>query len=197
MTTTIVRGGTRTQILDVAERLVQTRGFNDFSYADIAAELSVTTAALHYHFRSKASLGDAMIQRYSERFFVALDAIAATTADVRDRVEAYVELYRDVLAADRMCLCGVLAAEYQTLPDSMRAAVRDFFDRNETWLVGLLEEGARTNRFQSALPARDTARMIVDTLEGAVMIARAQHDPERFRAVATRLVRTLDAAHHS
>jgi TetR/AcrR family transcriptional repressor of nem operon len=195
MTTSMVRGSTRTQILDVAERLVQTRGFNDFSYADIAAELSVTTAALHYHFRSKASLGDAMIERYSDRFFAALDGIAATTPDPHDRVEAYVDLYRDVLAAGRMCLCGVLAAEYQTLPDSMRDAVRSFFDRNEAWLIGLLEEGSRTNRFESAMPARDTARMIVDTLEGAVMIARAQHDPERFGAVASRLVRALDAVH--
>src|SRR6059058_3299963 len=105
MTTTIVRGGTRTQILDVAERLVQTRGFNDFSYADIAAELSVTTAALHYHFRSKAALGDALIERYSMRFFAELDRITAGTTDARERVEGYVNLYRGVLAAGRMCLC--------------------------------------------------------------------------------------------
>ena len=41
--------GTASKILDVAERLVQVRGFNGFSYADIAAELHITKAALHYH----------------------------------------------------------------------------------------------------------------------------------------------------
>jgi TetR/AcrR family transcriptional repressor of nem operon len=184
---------TRTQILDVAERLVQTRGFNDFSYADIAAELAVTNAALHYHFRTKAALGDALIERYAERFFGALDRIAAESNDAGDQVEAYIDLYRQVLAADRMCLCGVLAAEYPTLPESMRAAVQRFFDRNETWLVALLEDGARTRRLDAAESARDTARMIVDTLEGAVMIARAQHDPDRFKGVATRLLRTVRA----
>ena len=46
---------TATQILDVAERLVQVRGFNGFSYADVAAELNITKAALHYHFAGKAS----------------------------------------------------------------------------------------------------------------------------------------------
>ena len=49
--------GTPERILDVAERLVQLRGFNDFSYADIARELGITTASLHYHFPSKAELG--------------------------------------------------------------------------------------------------------------------------------------------
>ena len=52
------------RILDIAERLAQTRGFNGFSYADIAEELAVTKASLHYHFRSKADLGQALIVRY-------------------------------------------------------------------------------------------------------------------------------------
>ena len=58
---------TRSSILDVGERLVQVRGFNGFSYADVAAELSVTKASLHYHFPSKAELGEALIARYAER----------------------------------------------------------------------------------------------------------------------------------
>ena len=42
----------------VAERLVQVRGFNGFSYADVADELDITKAALHYHFPGKAELGE-------------------------------------------------------------------------------------------------------------------------------------------
>ena len=45
--------GTATRILDIAEGLVQTRGFNGFSYADVAGELRVTAACLHYHSRGK------------------------------------------------------------------------------------------------------------------------------------------------
>ncbi len=56
---------TRTRILDVGERLVQVRGFNGFSYADVAAELSVAKASLHYHFPSKAELGEAIVTRYA------------------------------------------------------------------------------------------------------------------------------------
>jgi hypothetical protein len=47
----------------------------------------------------------------------------------------------DQRSADRrMCLCGMLAAAYPTLPDAMRASVVRFFDQNETWLDRVLEQ---------------------------------------------------------
>jgi TetR/AcrR family transcriptional regulator, transcriptional repressor for nem operon len=45
--------GTPARILDVAGRLVQIRGFNGLSHADVAAELQITSGALHYHFAGK------------------------------------------------------------------------------------------------------------------------------------------------
>ena len=68
-------GGTAARILDAAEDLVQVRGFNGFSYADISAELGITKAALHYHFAAKADLGQALIARYTSRFAGELAAI--------------------------------------------------------------------------------------------------------------------------
>ena len=63
------------RILSEAQRLVQMRGFNGFSYADIAETLGVTKASLHYHFPSKAELGRRLIDRYREDFLAALRAI--------------------------------------------------------------------------------------------------------------------------
>ena len=51
------------RILDVAEGLLQARGYNGFSYADVAGELRITRAALHYHYRGKAELGEALTER--------------------------------------------------------------------------------------------------------------------------------------
>jgi AcrR family transcriptional regulator len=106
---------TSERILDIAERLVQTRGFNSFSYGDIAKELGITTASLHYHFRGKAELGQALITRYTERFREALDRIDQEVPEPSAKLEAYADLYAGVLEGKRMCMCGVLAAEYQTL----------------------------------------------------------------------------------
>ncbi len=185
--------GTAGQILDVAERLVQTRGFNYFSYADIAAELALTKPALHYHFRSKALLGEALISRYTDRFFGALNTIDSAGADAQTRLDRFIALYRTMLSSGRMCLCGVFAAEYPTLPPAMCVAVLDFFDRNETWLEAVLRQGVAEQTMVVAEPARDVARMIIDTVEGATMIARAHDDPERFNRVTEQMLSALRA----
>jgi TetR/AcrR family transcriptional repressor of nem operon len=184
---------TATEILDTAERLVQVRGFNAFSYADIAAALGITKASLHYHFPSKAELGRALIERYSVRFGTALAEIDAAGGDANAKLAAYAEIYADVLRDRRMCLCGMLAADYDTLPDPMRAAVVSFFDRNEAWLVAVLAQGEREGSLQLQGSEREAAQAIVSGLEGAMLIARPYEDVSRFESAATRLLRSFAA----
>jgi TetR/AcrR family transcriptional regulator, transcriptional repressor for nem operon len=186
-----VRGGTADQVLDVAERLLQERGYNGFSYADAAAELGITKAALHYHFASKAELGTALIDRYASRFADALAAIDVSDADAAATLAAYAELYATVLRDGRMCLCGMLAAEYQTLPAPMREAVTRFFDDNETWLTDVIESGRRAGELRVAGSAHDAARLLVGGLEGAMLVARLRGDPARFDASADQLLAAM------
>ncbi len=179
---------TATRILDSAERLVQARGFNGFSYADVAAELGVTKASLHYHFPGKTELGQALITRYAERFTAQLDRIAAAVPDAPARLTAYAALYADVLRGERLCLCGMLAADYATLPDPIRAGVVAFFDDNEAWLQTVLDQGRVDGSLRLALPSRQAARLIVSALEGAMLVARPYGDVERFTAAADGLL---------
>jgi TetR/AcrR family transcriptional repressor of nem operon len=176
------------KILDVAERLVQTRGFNGFSYADIAAELEITKPALHYHFANKAELGRALVERYTDRFASALVEANGSQHNAATRLATYTGLYVDVLRHGRMCLCGMLAAEYQTLPEQVQQAVMGFFDRNETWIVDVLERGRddRTLRFDGE--PSEVARFVVSELEGAMLLARLRDDPELFETAVRRLL---------
>jgi TetR/AcrR family transcriptional regulator, transcriptional repressor for nem operon len=182
---------TAQRILDVAERLVQSRGFNGFSYANVAAELNITTASLHYHFPSKAELGEALIVRYSARFADALQAIDSSVPDAPAKLAAYASLYADVLRGERMCLCGILAAEYDTLPDAMREAVVRFFDENEVWLAGVLAEGDADQTLSFDGSSRDAAQTILSGLEGAMLVTRPYGDMARFDAAAARLLAGL------
>ena len=184
---------TASRILDIAERLVQSRGFNGFSYADIAAELNVTKASLHYHFPGKAELGEALIVRYAARFADALEQIDEQGGDARARLDAYAGIYGDVLRDQRMCLCGMLAADYETLPEPMQAAVIRYIDDNETWLVGVLERGIEEGSLQLAGSPRDAAQTIVSGLEGAMLVARPYGDVHRFEAAAAGLLSVLAA----
>jgi TetR/AcrR family transcriptional repressor of nem operon len=179
---------TATEILDIAERLIQRRGFSGFSYADIAAELGITKASLHYHFPSKAELGESLITRYAARFADALTQIGARAEPATDKLEAYCAIYRAVLAEQRMCLCGMLAAEYEVLPDPMRRAVVAFFDHNQAWLSTLLEEGSVAGTLRFAGTADHAARSIIAALEGAMLVSRPYGNTAMLDSVADRLI---------
>ena len=185
--------GTGARILDVAEGLVQVRGFNGFSYADISAELGITKAALHYHYAAKADLGLALITRYAGRFTEALGRIDTSGAAAADRLAGYADLYGRVLREGRMCLCGMLAAEYQTLPPPMRDAVTSFFEANERWLEKVLEEGREDGTLRFAGTPGAAAQVVIACLEGAMLVARPQGDLDRFESVSASLLAGLTA----
>lgn len=187
---------TATRILDSAERLVQARGYNGFSYADVAGELGITKAGMHYHFASKTELGQALIDRYSERFSEALEQIESSVKDAPARLDAYAALYAEVLRGRRMCLCGMLAAEYATLPKPIRERLRAFFDHNEAWLQRLLEQGSTDGSLRLNGPPLQIAQLIVSALEGAMLVARPYGELDRFESAVRGLKASLttDAA---
>jgi TetR/AcrR family transcriptional regulator, transcriptional repressor for nem operon len=193
MTAGSARGdaGTAARILDVAEALVQVRGFNGFSYADIAVEVGISKAALHYHFAGKADLGLALITRYATRFTDALAVVDRAGMTPAGRLAEYATVYLRVLRQHRMCLCGMLAAEYQTLPQPMQEAVTSFLDANENWLEKALEDGRQDGSLRFPGTARDTARMIIACLEGAMLVTRPYDDTSRFQAVTASLLAGL------
>jgi TetR/AcrR family transcriptional repressor of nem operon len=186
--------GTTVRILDVAERMLQVRGYNGFSYGDVAAELDITRAALHYHFKGKAELGQALIERYATRFAAALERLDATVPDPVARLHGYVDLYTDVVSADRMCLCGMLAAEHRTLPEALQKAVCAFFASNTAWLRKVLDEGRADGSLAFAGSSADTAAMVLGALEGAMLINRLDGETARFTATANQLLAGLTAA---
>jgi TetR/AcrR family transcriptional repressor of nem operon len=184
---------TAERILDVSERLVQERGFNAFSYANVATEVGMTTASLHYHFPGKDQLGEALITRYTQRFLEALAGIEAELAGAPERLAGYVALYAQTLDGGRMCLCGMLAADFETLSAPVRAAVVEFFDDNERWLTRVLNEGRREGTLAFTGAPEVTARLLISGLEGALLVARPYAEPHRFRSIAETLLASVAA----
>lgn len=185
------RGGTAEHILLTATELTQTRGFNGFSFADVADRLGMTKAALHYHFPSKATLGVAMVQRYGEQFDHVLQRIDTQRRSAVERLRSYVALYTGVLDMERMCLCGMLAAEQHTLPAQMQRAVLAFFDQQERWLTDVLTQGVADDELILTGSPQAEARLLLDGLEGAMPVAATRHDVRRFKRAAALLLAHL------
>lgn len=185
--------GTAARILDIAERLVQSRGYNAFSYADVAHAVGIRKASLHYHFATKADLGQALVSRYRQVFLEALAAIEAREAGAPERLRDYVALYDAVLRKKRMCMCGMLATDAATLPRAMRDSVARFFDENVAWLARVLDQGRKRKELRFEGTTASMASFFVSTLEGAMLIAHGSGDHARFESAASRLVATVAA----
>jgi len=154
----------------------------------VSAELGITKAALHYHFPGKAELGESLITRYTERFGDVLAAIDAEGMSAPDKLLAYCDIYRGTLRAERMCLCGMLAAEYNTLGQPMRDAILKFFDQNQRWLAAMLQTGRQAASLRFAGAVEQGAKMIIAAHEGARLVARPYHDTAVLDAVMDRLL---------
>jgi TetR/AcrR family transcriptional repressor of nem operon len=171
---------TKQAIMDAARLMVQSRGYNALSFRDIATAVGVKSASVHYHFPTKGDLGAALAQRYTEDAVAYFDALLAEDLDVKACIRKYTDVFRGALVNDnRMCLCGIMAAERDDLPDEVRAEVDRFTDANIRWLVALL---SRQTPKATPRAVKDRALAIFAAIGGAQLVARGRGDVALFDA---------------
>ncbi|MEM6653524.1 MAG: TetR/AcrR family transcriptional regulator [Pseudomonadota bacterium] len=161
----------RDEIMDVAERLIRAHGYSGFSFREVAKEVGIKSASVHYHFPTKPDLAAAVAKRYRERFAEALEAEEQRSTT---RIKAWRTLFHDALKRDGlMCLCGVLATEGASLPPQVAGEARAFME------FGI----ASLNQSRPGEGVR-----ILSQLEGAMLIARSAGDPRVFAQATEDLV---------
>jgi TetR/AcrR family transcriptional regulator, transcriptional repressor for nem operon len=179
------------RILTSAQKLVQQRGFNGFSYADIASEVGIRKASLHHHFPTKTDLGVALLEVYSVQLDSELMQISSLLLPADAKLAAYVALYRYSLQAECMCLGGMLATEALTLDAVMLPGLKRFFARNTEWLADVIAEGRTQQLFTLNGTPEDHARIFLSALQGALLIARVTGDCAAFEQTTGLLITDL------
>lgn len=187
-------GNTTERLLDVAQEFAQLRGYNAFSYRDLAERVGIRAASIHHHFPAKGDLGKALVSRYRARFRDAVAAIAARQVDAPAKLEAFVALFKDTFEQDgRLCLGGMFAADLPTLPPEVAEQVRGFYAENEAWLARVLDAGRRASELHFEGTPRDAAAALLDGLEGALLAARAHGSSARFARASRWLLLAVGA----
>lgn len=182
---------TRGDLLYEAEVLVRRHGYSAFSYADLAEAVGIRKASIHHHFPTKADLAAALVVAYDARYDTALAGIMSATDDGMVRVESYGRLYLEGVEQGLGCLCAVLATELPTLPPRLRADLALFFAKHIGWLKTALMDGQANGTVRIRLDPASHARMIVATLEGALMMERVLSGAAGFRSVRDALLDSL------
>lgn len=125
---------TKTKIMDAAEHMTQTRGINGFSYLDLADEVGVKTSSIHYHFKTKADLLLAMVERIEIMHGQAMASMQERIASPEARVRQVVKLFQQYVKENKFCLCGMMAAELQSVSEEVKTRLKSYFNQFQNWL---------------------------------------------------------------
>jgi len=165
------------EIVDAAENMIRERGYNGFSFREIADAVGVKSASVHYHFPTKGDLGAVVAKTYTEKFIGSLGDPEAPTITPKKQIENYIDACRyAIVKQGKMCLCGMLGAEVAALPDEVARETKTFFEKNIEWLTKVY---ARMTGVGPAAALR-RAHGAVATVEGAMILARTLKDDDAF-----------------
>lgn len=187
---------TREQLLDVAQELIQRRGLNGMSFQDLSDTVGIRKASVHHHFASKAEMVDALLIRYLQQFNTLLDQILASRVTGKTKLKRYCNLFVETLESgqnDKGCLCGMLMAEMLSLDKSGQSKVRTFLHSNSAAVETILSEGGNDGSLKPLSSTNATARMVLATLEGGLLVARCDGGPKQLAEIASRLTQLLSA----
>lgn len=164
----------RETILTAARLRAQAHGYTGLNFRDLAEEVGIKSASLHYYFPTKADLGEAVARRYREDSAAGLEKMWAKSQDPAACLKRYPGVFRKALEdGNRMCMCSQMAAEFDDLPDAVKVEVKRFADDHMDWLAKVLS-AAKPGATSAA--TRQRARAIYSAVTGAQLLARSRAD---------------------
>jgi AcrR family transcriptional regulator len=182
---------TKKDILDLAEKLIKTRGYHGFSYKDIAGTLQVKNAAIHYHFPQKENLGTEVLEREIRRFTRWKEKQEMEKLTFPVRLENFILIYENqVKDQHSACLVGASASVYPVLPDPIKERASQLANQMLDYLQYLLEEGRTRGELHFNGNPADKARLIASALAGGLQLTRLE-GRQFFQSVKDQLMNEL------
>jgi len=176
---------TSDKILDIAQSLIVAGGYNGFSYADISAAIGIRKASIHHHFPAKAELVAVLIDRYRQQAEEGLKSLREHVSSPAEQLQFYLNYWQACIqdATQPFCVCAMLASEMQMLPEEVASRVRSHFQTLAKWLTSVLQAGEEQGLLRLDKRPEEEAQMLMASVHGAMLSARAFGDPKLFAAI--------------
>ena len=178
---------TRENITRAAAGLFALKGYHDTTLEDVRRAAEVTTGAFFHHFASKEDLGFAVLDSHMERRRQELDRLEQDMpAPGNDDPLALVFRRLDAIAkmvssrAHRKCGCiiGNLSTSLSDTHEGFRQRLASCFDEMAMEFQPHLEAAVKLHGSDRRTDAKALARYIVAVIEGSIMLARTQRNPQ-------------------
>lgn len=157
----MIAASRRQELVDAAFRRIAERGFEGLRTRDVANEVGVNIATLHYYFPTKEALIGAVVQRAMDRFRTTLEPHGSPDSQLRNYLRATGKLLRDEpnlgAVMSELALRSVRDAGTRKIMDEMYGQWHDV-------VRGLLRRAARQGKLRAGLDTQSTAALIVATL---------------------------------
>ncbi|MEP7453310.1 TetR/AcrR family transcriptional regulator [Phyllobacterium sp. SB3] len=178
---------TSEKILDIAQSLIVSGGYNGFSYADISVAIGIRKASIHHHFPTKAELVSVLVDRYRRQAEAGLQSLTEQVVSPAEQLQSYLNYWQTCIqdSSHPFCVCAMLAGEMQMLPEEVASGVRVHFQSLAAWLTSVLRAGVEQGLFRLSKRPEDEAQMLMASVHGAMLSARAFGDPGLFTTIVT------------
>lgn len=166
-------GGTKSRLIQAAEKTIYQQGFENTTLADIAQEAGVPLGNVYYHFKTKAAIGDAVIEKRLEDNRSLLSKLE-NESDPKKRLELFIQLtvdQRDSVARWG-CPIGSFCTELHKQGGALADNSTKLFAANLKWIeTQFTDLGKKDN-------AKNLALHLLAGMQGAGLLAHSFGDPE-------------------
>jgi TetR/AcrR family transcriptional repressor of nem operon len=172
--------GTAEKIRNVPHDLIATRGYADFSDADVAELVGVRKASIHHHFSSKLDLVVATLREHRANVLLATSRLTENVTDPFQRLQLYIQHWEGCIRSNKrpICIAVLLSSELPSLPVEIQPEVQAHFKDLANWVRSTLKEGFKHRSIRLPQTVESETRSFVALVHGAMFSARALDSPE-------------------
>lgn len=169
----------RDKILTEGLRVVHERGFAGASVRDIVQAAGVPQGSFTNHFASKEAFGLEILDLYYANSCSTQSLTLRNEAlPPLQRLRAYIEASRDRLNRDGMrtgCLLGNFTAESSEHSEPIRQRLVEIYGETQQAIAECLTAAVAEGALPADTDCQDMAGVIQTSIQGAILMAKAQH----------------------
>ncbi|MGC8667404.1 MAG: TetR/AcrR family transcriptional regulator [Chthonomonadales bacterium] len=187
--------GSKQKLLHAARELFYRNGFIATSVDDIIAAARVSKSNFYYHFKSKEELGLAVLdQRRCELEGLLAGSLQNENLPPMERVKRFLTPLMDPEDGGDPAGCpfGNLIAEMAEHSETFRCRLSSMFNGLTSTICTVVEEGQRIGQFRTDLSADAIAALMVQTVQGAHLLAKCHKKREAYLRSVDALIRLIE-----
>jgi TetR/AcrR family transcriptional regulator, transcriptional repressor for nem operon len=166
----------KTQIIDLALKLIKEKGYVAFSYDDISKYFGVTKASIHYHFEKKEDLGVAVADSIVKNLQDLKVSINTPSLTVKEKLMLFIHKRAEQFTGTEICPISSLQADFESLPDALRKRVEEISRLEISIMIEIVANAQNKKTVIGLESIKSLSSMILCSIKGALIYRRVLGD---------------------